>query len=391
MAANHLIGRLATKGLLAVAVIGGALATAWLPAFAEPPAAPTTESSLRDLYSGPVEGWPAAHWMEGVEHRELGVLPKVKHPENNPYTDAKADLGKQLFFDPRLSSSNGVACVSCHHPDLAWADGKTAAQGHHLQTGSRNSPSLMNAAFRTQLMWDGRAASLEDQVLLPLSNDKEMHADFGDVEKRLNTIPGYKKQFAAVFGDDKPITLERVTMAIACFERTIVGGRSRFDQFLKGKPDALTDQELRGLHLFRTAANCINCHSGPTMSDGKFHNLGLTYYKRQYEDLGRYNVTKNPDDIGRFLTPPLRNISRTGPYMHNGFFNLEGVVAMYNAGGPRVVATSEAEKADPLFPQKDALLKPLKLNAEDRAAIVAFLKALEEPALRVRSTQPADQ
>jgi cytochrome c peroxidase len=241
----------------------------------------------------------------------------------------------------------------------------------------------MGAAFQKFQFWDGRASSLEDQALTPIDAPNEMHGDDAVIVERIAAQPEYVREFNQCFGEDK-VTMDRIAQAIATFERTIVPGRSRFDVFLSGKnPNALSDEAVRGLNLFRTTARCINCHNGPNFTDGKFHNIGLTYYGRKYQDLGRYNVTKDPSDVGRFKTPSLRNVARTGPYMHNGFFELEGVINLYNAGGPSPLRTA-AQQNDPLFPQKDPLMQRLGLNQHDKEDLLAFLESLSEPKLRVR-------
>ncbi len=349
----------------------------------EAPAAPTPDA-LRSLYERPIAEWPAAHWRDGVapeDRRELGLVPDVTHPEDNPHSFEKVELGRTLFWDARLSGSRGVACVSCHHPDLGWTDGKAQSQGHQLQRSSRNAPTILGVAHLSSLMHDGRSLSLEEQALLPLANEKEMHSDFDTVVESLRAIPEYRARFKEVFGDDE-ITLDRITKALACFQRTLNPGRSRFDSFLRGKHTALSDQEIRGLHLFRTKANCISCHSGPLMSDDKFHNIGLSFYGRKFEDLGRYHITKDPKDVGAFRTPTLRNITRTGPYMHNGLFDLPGVINLYNGGGARP-RPREDQKNDPLFPTTSSLLEPLNLTDSEKQDILAFLESLEEPRLRV--------
>jgi cytochrome c peroxidase len=179
------------------------------------------------------------------------------------------------------------------------------------------------------------------------------------------------------------VTEDRIARAVACFERTLTGGRSRFDAFLGGKADALSDAEVRGLHLFRTDARCLHCHNGPALTDGGFHDIGLSYYGRLYEDLGRFAVTKAAPDVGRFKTPSLRNVGRTGPYMHNGLFELGGVLSAYNAGMP-TLRRGEKHADDPYFPTKSPFLKPLGLNKQDLADLEAFLRALDEPPRRVR-------
>jgi cytochrome c peroxidase len=333
-------------------------------------------ASLRRHYQPDPATWPAPLVAPGVEWRELGPLPVVDHPADNPFSEQKAALGRVLFHDPRLSRGGTLACVSCHEPNLAWADGRIVAEPPGRKP-RRNTPSIMNAAFEPRLFWDGRAANLEDQVAEALTNAAEMAARPEKVEQLLSGSPGYRRLFAAAFPDGT-ITFPRVVAAVACFERTVVGGESRFDDFLRGKAAALTDAEVLGLDLFRREARCLTCHHGPTLSDGRFHNLGLSYYARPHEDLGRHTITHAPADTGLFRTPGLRNVTRTGPYMHNGMFDLEGVLRMYNAG--MVTAKRHAHQLDdPLFPVKSPLLQPLGLNRQDLDDLAAFLAALEEP------------
>jgi cytochrome c peroxidase len=224
---------------------------------------------------------------------------------------------------------------------------------------------------------------LEEQVLMPVMADNEMHSVPADVVKLIDAEPEYRAAFKTVFGDET-VSMDRIAKSIATFERTITAGRSKFDEFISGHdPKAMDDDALRGMQLFRTTARCINCHDGPNFSDGKFHSLGLTYYGRKLQDLGRYNVTKDPADMGRFRTPSLRNIARTAPYMHNGLFELPGVLNIYNAGGVTPHRT-EAQQHDPTFPRKDSLLHPLGLDQWDKDDLIAFLNSLTEPKLRLR-------
>jgi cytochrome c peroxidase len=339
-------------------------------------------AELRAAYGRPPKEWPKPALDPGTEHRELGPVPAPEHPKANPFSKEKAELGKALFFDGRLSGTKQTACASCHDPDLAWADGRTVSFGHDRKPLKRNAPSVLNAAFQPALFWDGRAESLEDQVLAVLANRDEMRAEEKELAARLGKVKGYPELFEAAFGDPA-ITAKRVAQAVACFERTLVGGRSRFDAFLGGKAEGLTDSEVRGLHLFRTDARCLHCHNGPTFSDGKFHDVGLSYYGREFEDLGRFHVTKKKEDVGAFRTPSLRNVGRTGPYMHNGLFALDGVLRMYNAGMPALQRKGD-QKDDPNFPTKSPLLKSLGLNKQDLTDLEAFLRALDEPPVRVR-------
>ena len=339
-------------------------------------------AELRAAYAKPPKEWPKPTLDATAGHRELGLLPEVVHPTDNPYSKDKAELGKALFFDARLSGTGQMACASCHDPDLGWADGRTTSFGHARQPLRRNAPSALNAGLAPVFFWDGRAATLEDQAKAVLANPNEMRADEKGVVERVAAAKGYPELFEKVFGD-KAVTGDRVSKAIACFERTLVGGRSRCDAFLKGRDDVLSDAQVRGLHLFRTDARCLHCHNGPTLSDGKFHDIGLSYYGRPFEDLGRYAVTKDAADVGKFKTPSLRNVGRTGPYMHNGLFELPGVLNAYNAGMP-TLRRGDKHRDDPKFPTKSPFLKPLGLNKTDLADLEAFLRALDEPPRRVR-------
>ncbi|MEX1223895.1 MAG: cytochrome c peroxidase, partial [Pirellulales bacterium] len=318
-------------------------------------------AELRAIYSRPSAEWPPPQVDGGVEWRELGLLPaEVPSPENNPWTAEKAELGRQLFFDPRLSGSGQIACASCHDPDLHWADGRTVSFGHSRKPLRRNAPAIMNAGLSTPLFWDGRAASLEEQAKRVLLNPDEMQSSAEQVRKLIAATPEYEQALQQAFCVDEP-GIDEVSAAIASFERTIVGGRSAFDAFLKGKTDALSDEAVLGLDVFRTKARCMNCHHGPTLSDGQLHNLGLSYYGRTLEDLGQYAATNKPEHVGRFKTPTLRNVTNTAPYMHNGLFPLRGVLNLYNAGMPTLLPKPEQEH-DPLFPrEKSPHLKPLGL------------------------------
>lgn len=342
----------------------------------------TWAATLRGLYFRPPAQWPAPHVDSGITWQELSRLPPVEHPVDNPYSPLKERLGKSLFFEPRLSASGEMACASCHDPDLAWADGRTVSFGHLRKPLARNAPTIRNVAFQPSLFWDGRAPSIEAQVEAVLLNPAEMHVTREHVVKVLSESATYRELFSQAFGDPE-ITFDRTAQALACFQRTIVGGHSRFDRFATGEHEALSDEELIGLDLFRREARCLNCHHGPLFSDGKFHDLGLSYYGRSLEDLGRFEITHEAADVGRFRTPSLRDVTRTSPLMHNGLFELSGVLAMYNVG--MVTMKRQAHQLDdPLFPAKSPLLKPLGLNRQDLADLKAFLGTLEEPPRRVR-------
>jgi cytochrome c peroxidase len=331
---------------------------------------------LQEVYRGDPAAWPTPVVDSSVEWREIGLLPVVVHPESNPLSGAKAHLGKILFFDSRLSDSGKMSCASCHEPNLGWADGRAVSLPHGT-VPARNTPTIRLTAFQKALFWDGRAASLEQQAEAALTNPAEMAADPERVTRMLNGSAGYRKMFAEAF-PGRPITIAAVVEAMACFERTLVGGRSRFDAFLQGDEAGLSDAEILGLDLFRRDARCINCHHGPTFSDGLFHDLGLSFYGRSNEDPGRYGVTGDPRDNGRFRTPTLRDVTQTTPLMHTGMFELIGVLNMYNAGMV-TLKRQDYQRDDPLFPVKSPLLKPLGLNRQDIADLAAFLGALQEP------------
>ncbi|MEQ8847038.1 cytochrome c peroxidase [Botrimarina sp.] len=335
---------------------------------------------LRELYQRAPAEWPAPTLDPGVEHHELGPLPEVEKPSD--LERAKAELGEQLFFDPRLSGSRQIACASCHDPDLGWADGRTTSFGHNRRRLERNAPSILNSRFRETLFWDGRADSLEDQAVAVLSNADEMHSGDEVLVENLESIPDYVRRFGEVFGAHSP-GVEQVSEALAAFERTVVGSRTRFDAFVGGRHKAMTDEEISGLHLFRTAGRCMNCHSGPLFTDDKFHAIGLSQYGRPGEDLGRYLVTEEAADVGAFRTPSLRNVARTRPYMHSGLFDLDEVLRLYNAGMPSERDKREAGGSVPP-PTKSALIKPLGLNDRDLRDIEAFLGSLTESNRRVR-------
>ncbi|KAF1729290.1 cytochrome-c peroxidase [Pseudoxanthomonas mexicana] len=331
---------------------------------------------LRRVYALPIDQWPAPTVDAGAVWQELAPLPDMPPvPADNPQTPEKIALGKRLFEDPRLSRSGQIACASCHDRQLGWGDGRSVSFGHDRQAGKRNAMNVSMAAFSGPLFWDGRAATLEAQALHPIQDSAEMAFSPHELEKRLNRETDYPTAFAQVFGE-KRVTMSRVAQALASYQRSLVPRFNRFDRFLEGQRGVLTDQQLWGLHLFRTQARCMNCHSGPALTDNRFHNLGLHFYGRNKQDLGRYRITGDPADSGRFRTPSLRNVGKTGPYMHNGgFMELRGVVNMYNVGMPRPKPAPGAAD-DPPFPQVDPLLQPLDLHRTELEAITEFLRTL---------------
>lgn len=339
---------------------------------------------LRELYSsGDKSKWPAAHIDEAVKPGfvDIGALPKVEYPAYNPFSKEKEALGKLLFFEPRMSASKQISCANCHDAQLGFGDGKSLAHGHGRRVGKRNAMTLYNVGHYTTLMWDGRAATLEDQVLLPVQDSVEMHTDLQTMVANIQDIPGYRPYFEAAYGSAE-VTVQRIQYAIATFERSINSYPSRFDKFIGGNKSLLTDQELLGLHLFRTKARCINCHNTPLFSDNQFHNDGQALYGTRQEDFGRYHITGWQEDVGAFRTPSLRDVALTGPWMHHGNFpTLRDVVEFYNLGNPapiqRRVGVDERTRPIP-----SPLLKKLHLSTEEVDAIIAFLHALSSPTQR---------
>lgn len=335
----------------------------------------SSPEDLRLAYSRATSAWPKPTLDRSVQLSELAAVPydaSFYEEQQKPL----ASLGKLLFFDPRLSGSNQISCSSCHDPQLGWSDGRDIALGHdHLQ-GPRNTTSILNVNQRKLLFWDGRANTLTEQAMGPLLAHHEMAADLKTLPKKIAKIKGYKIFFKDAFGNEN-VSIERMIEALVAFQNTIKSRRSRFDEFVDGDYKQLSDQEIEGLHLFRTKARCLNCHNGPYFSDNKFHNIGLTYYKRELEDLGRYKITKYPDDVGRFQTPMLRDVMATFPWMHNGLFDdIKGVISMYNSGMHMIDPSAEEKEQDYLFPQTDGLMQPLHLTTAEVDAIAAFLESI---------------
>lgn len=304
-------------------------------------------------------GLPLVNFAAADDFPLPAGLKPLSIPKENPLSKEKVELGKQLYFDPRLSRDDTISCASCHDPKKGWSNGEQFATGVRGQKGGRNSPTVLNAAYHDLQFWDGRAAKLEGQALGPIQNPIEMDLTLDEAVAKLNKIAGYKSQFQKVFGSDA--TPPAIAAAIASFERTILSGDAPYDKFKAGDSKALSEPAQKGMKLFFGKANCSGCHSGPNFSDAAFHNLGVGMDKPE-PDLGRFVVTKQLGDKGAFKTPTLRDIARTGPYMHDGSHKtLEEVIEFYDKGG---LAN----------PQLDEEIFPLKLTAEEKAALVAFLK-----------------
>ena len=284
-------------------------------------------------------------------------------PADNPLTVQKVELGRTLFFDKRLSNDDTIACANCHLAQFAFTDAQPVATGIHGQKGERSAPASINRVFSSAQFWDGRAATLEAQSIGPFTNPIEHgFVNYDIMIAKMKKIPGYNTLFLQVFGED--ITIGNVGKAIASFQRTILSGNSPADRFDQGgEAGAISAGAQRGLLLFREKARCTKCHSGFNFTDEKFHNAGIGWDDNKV-DLGRYMVTKNPEDIGAFKTPTLREIARSAPYMHDGRFKtLDDVVNFYNKGGVK-------------NPHQDPLILPLELTKEEKQDLVQFLRTL---------------
>ncbi len=317
---------------------------------------------------------------------EIGPLPPVPVPADNPMTPEKIELGKLLFFDPRLSGDSSRPCVSCHLPEQGWTTNTPQSPAYPTNLERRNSPTLINVGYNGALIWDGRAGSLEKQALGPIQNPLHMNQNLDLLIEKLRAIPGYVERFQQVFGTS--VTPDGLSKALAAFERTIVTQNAPFDRYMTGDQKAMSEAAVRGMELFKGKARCILCHNRPNFTDSQFHNLGVPEpaflqeplvqasirfdtkrmkvegYDKVTTDLGRYLVTKKEEDKGAFKTPTLRNVTQTAPYMHNGVFDtLEAVIDFYDKGGETVAG-------------KSPLMQPLGLTAQEKKDLLAFLQAL---------------
>ena len=290
----------------------------------------------------------------------LTLPPTTPAPADNPTTPEKVELGKHLFFDPRLSGDNTKSCASCHLPEKAFTDGMPHARVAGGKQLTRNTPSLLNVGFYTSYFWDGRASSLEEQALVPIQSPDEMNQNVDELEEELNAIAGYRTQFQAVFGS--PATKANIAKALAAFQRTLISRNSPFDRFLRGGSNALSEEARHGWELFKGDAGCIRCHSGRNFSDSKFYRLGTSV-----TDRGRGAITGQKREAFAFRTPGLRDVARTGPYMHDGSLEtLSMVVEFYYRGVPIQSSDGLPLDVQPLIGQSYSKI----------SAIVAFLESL---------------
>jgi len=293
---------------------------------------------------------------------------EVPFPVGNKPNAARIDLGKKLFFDPRLSGDGNMSCASCHSPLFGWSDGLPTARGSKSKVLDRASPVVTNTAFNSTQMWDGRKKSLEDQAMGPMEAAVEMNMDIGKLFTWLKSSKGYKVAFSKAYpGED--IGQKTVSKAIASFERTIVSNNAPFDRWIKGDTKAMTAQQVKGFEIFldEKRGNCAACHNAPNFVDNGFHNIGLASYGKAKPDMGRYSQLPLPVAKGAFKTPTLRDIELSAPYFHDGSAaTLMDAVQVYADHG-YVEGNISSE------------VKKIKLNKQDMKDLVAFLKALTSP------------
>ena len=289
-------------------------------------------------------------------------LPPLAWPKENPYSAAKVELGRHLYFDRRLSAYDTVSCASCHDPRYGFTDGAAVSTGIKSQKGNRSAPTIINRGYSLAQFWDGRAGTLEEQAKGPMANPIEMGNTYDAIVGRLQGIAGYRPMFASAFGTGE-ITIDRAAMAIACFERTVLSGNAPYDKYQRGDRKAMTAGQVRGMAVFFDKAKCDKCHEGANFTLNAYANLGVGTDKPD-PDVGRFSVTRNPRDWGAFKTPTLREIEHTAPYMHDGSLKtLEEVVEFYNKGGVK-------------NRNLDENIKALNLTDQEKRDLVAFLKAL---------------
>ncbi len=330
--------------------------------------------------------------MPALADNTLG-LPPLNIPADNPQTEEKIALGRAFFHDTRFSTNQTISCASCHQPNKAFTDGLAQAKGFNQQIGTRNTPTLVNAAFFETLFLDGRENSLENQALGPILNPIEHGLE--NTQQILDVVlsnKSYSKQLCQIFNiSQDQITVQHIAKVIASFERTIISGNSDFDQYYFGRDRSkLSASAARGLLIFRRKGNCANCHEiswdNALFTDNRFYNIGVGFKQiqslvdefiqnpkalsltdKQHSELGRYNVTKLITDMGKFKTPTLRNIALTSPYMHNGSMQtLEQVVEYYDKGGDKNRFL-------------DSAIFPLHLTEQEKLDLVSFMKALTSP------------
>ena len=310
---------------------------------------------------------------EQVQWPQIEGYAEMQIPADNPMTPGKVELGKQLFYDTRLSGDGSRSCYSCHLKEHGLTDGKPTAVGAYEVQLSRSSPTLWNIGYHSAFYWDGRSGSMEAQVKGAWSggnmgaSGKDAHPSMEDICAQLNEIAAYRQQCEAVFGE--PCTPDNLAKAIAAFERTIVttAQNSTWIRFRTGDENALSEGARRGWALFSGTAGCTNCHDGLLLTDLQYHNVGIGWNadQKEFEDVGRVKVTKTKRDTGAFKTPTLNDVANSAPYLHNGSAaTLEEAVDIMLDGGIKNPYLDSAN------------LEPRSLTADEKADLLAFLREL---------------
>ncbi|MGE5537040.1 MAG: cytochrome-c peroxidase [Gemmatimonas sp.] len=286
---------------------------------------------------------------------------EIPFPSENPYSEAKAELGRMLFFDPILSGSGALSCASCHNPALSWSNGLPRAIGAGGKALPVRVPAMVNMAWSRVLGWDGKFRNLEAVAFGPILSPANMNRKQEDLVAALAAIPGYRKAFADAFPDDPEPSREGIEAAIATFERTVVSGRAPFDRWIEGDESAIGEAAKRGFDLFNGKAGCAECHSGWNFTDGAFYDIGTA----TGDDIGRGRLFPTSQKLQHaFKTPTLRDVARRAPYMHDGSeATLEAVIDLYDRGGID-------------RPSRSELIRPLGLTAREKADLIAFLNTL---------------
>lgn len=297
---------------------------------------------------------------------------RIPFPDSNPYTQAKANLGRMLFFDPILSGSRKISCSSCHNPSKSWADGLPLAVGEDPAGLKIRTPTLIDIAFVDILGWDGKFPDLESVSFGPLTSPQNMNIAERELVRRLRSAPRYVAAFTAAFGNSA-ITRMRIEKALGAYERTIVAGKAPFDRWISGDETAITAEAKHGFALFNGKAHCSNCHSGPSFTDGSFQDIGTA----TGADIGRGRIFPKSEKLRyAFKTPTLRNVAKRAPYMHNGSIaTLEDVIELYNRGGID-------------RPSRSPSIEPLSLTETEKKALIEFLQTLTADSPDVQLSGP---
>jgi cytochrome c peroxidase len=322
-------------GILIMVAMGGAAP------LSDPRISPSAMADLKELYRRPEA---------------------IPFPPENPYSEAKATLGRMLFFDPIMSGARTISCSSCHNPSLSWADGvRLANASGRMQL---HSPTLIDVAWVPVLGWDGKFKSLEGVAFGPLLNPDNMNNTEAEIVARLTRIPGYVEAFSQAFPGVRPeeaVSRPRIEQALATFERTIIASKAPFDRWIEGDETAIGASAKRGFVLFNGKAGCANCHEGPSFTDFSFHDIGIA----SEDDIGRGRLFPTSVKLRHaFKVPTLRDVARRAPYMHDGSIaTLEAVIDIYNTGGID-------------RPSRSELIRPLGLSAIEKHDLIAFLNIL---------------